>query len=389
MFSALLNAQNIVSSTVPGTPTIGASSSGDKSFTINWTTPSSDGGSAITGYYVRNSTNNGASWSTPILVGVVTTYNWSGNAVIYNGNTYIGQVAAVNAIGTGSYSSSSVGRVPTFAAPSCSVTGQAGYPTTADPLRRPLTVTINPTACVNYSYTQVYLYSSPYEDFGNYSSYVQASSGGAGVLFVTSSSATGQTGNVYSIYQQNVVQGNQYYLTGASITYYVYVVTYNNDGYGVASSVASFTTAALQSYYTFGGYSSATGTFTVTGNTFQQTSAYAIPNNDTQITSLTVNAASNGTVTICTSGRYFIAYFSGATTGTFSQSLTGLQAPWSTNSGTTVRSLGWNVADTGFNCVNCGKIRINGAGSIGTWATNQRTNVTVSITGQTRTLNYY
>jgi hypothetical protein len=364
-------------------PTMGTPSSGDKSFTINWTAPGSTGGSAITGYYVQNSTDSGANWSTAVLLGVVLTYTWSGNAVIYNGSSYIGRVQAVNAIGNSPFSSNSTpAKVPTFAAPSCSVTGTAGYPSTSYPGVRPLAVTINPTACVNYSYTIIYVLSNPYESNGTtYQPYFQETYGGAGTLIYTTGTAS-TTRNIFSI-QQDYFGSVAYYGCIPSNTYFVKVITYNNDSYGVESAVASYATSA----YTYGppyrttAYSSVTGTFTVTGSTYVLTSGYAIPNTITQITSLIINAASNGTVTICTAGRNFTVYFSGNTTGTFSQSQNCNTAPFSTNSGTVVRSLGWNVTDTGYNCSGAGKIRVNGGGTITTWATNQRTNVTVSITG--------
>ena len=377
-----------IPSTTPGAPTIGASTFGDKSYTINWTAGTT-GGSAITGYYVRNSTNGGSSWSTPILVGLVATYNWSGNAIIYNGNTYIGQVAAVNVRGTGSYSGSATGRIPTFAAPSCSVTIQAGYPTQSDPNRRPITITINPTACVNYNYTGVWIFSSPYEDFGAYSGYVKTYSGGPGTLNITVSSAGGQTVNVYSIYQQNAFLGSQYYDTGANIIYYVYVSTFNNDNYGVQSSTVNYTTPALVPYYVESIFATTSQTFLVTGNTYQVIGAYTIPNNDTNVTGIRIYAASTGTVTICTTSRYFNFYWSGTSTSTYPYSQTGLIMPFTNNSGTTYRNLFWDVVDTGYNVAGAGKIRVNGAGSIGTWATNQRTNVYCVFSGFTRTLNYY
>ena len=138
-------------------------------------------------------------------------------------------------------------------------------------------------------------------------------------------------------------------------------------------------------------YTASTGTFTVTANTFVQTSTFTIPDNDTQITSLTVNAAVGTTsANITSSGRTFTVSFSGATTNSFSQSLSGSQAPWTTSPGTAFRSLTWNVADTGYGVAGAGRIRVNGGGTIATWSTgsssstDQRIRVTVSIAGTTR-----
>ena len=375
----------------PNAPTIGASSSGDKAFAITWTAPTNDGGSPITGYYVQNSTDGGNSWSTAILVGISTSYTWSGNNIVFNGNTYIGRVAAVNGIGTGSYSGVSSGAVPTFAAPSCSVTIQSGYPNISDPYRRPLTITINPTTCIDYSYTQVYIYSNPYEEFGSYSSYVQNYSGGPGVLFVTSSSAVGQTGNVYSIYQQNFFQGSQYFLTGASVTYYVYVTTFNNNGYGVQSSTAAYTTPALVPYYTEANSTTQTSTVSVASRTYSSGVLYSIPDGNVRINSLTIFATTNSTsITICTTSRAFVAYFSGTSTSALGALLTGLQSPWSNNAGTTYRSLLWSGQSLGYdNASGAGRVVIRGRpeSTLTTWANPQSVYVRVAIT--TRTLQYY
>jgi hypothetical protein len=343
-----------------------------------------------------------------LVSAAATSYNWSGNGVIFNGNTYVGQVAAVNAIGTGTYSGISVGRVPTFAAPSCSLTGQAGYPTLSDPGRRPLTVTINPTACVDYSYTQVYLFSNPFQDFpaNEYSSYVQASAGGPGVLFVTSSSAAGQTGNVYSIYQQNLVQGTQYWNTVASNIYYVFVRTYNNQTsppYYVQSPIVSFTTAALVPYYVYNPASLTfangvqlyqTGQFTVTGNTFSQISGTFITSNDWYVNKLNASARTatlSSAINIVTSARNFLVDYSFATTGTFTQvynALTTSGTPF-TGLANTTRNVNIDIADVNYNNNGNGRVRIRGAGTIGTWATAQRILVTVTAYGQTRTIAYY
>jgi hypothetical protein len=330
------------------------------------------------------------------LVTGATTYTWSGNTVVYNGNTYIGRVAAVNSIGTGTYSGSSTGRVPTFAAPSCSVTGQAGYPSTSDPLRRPLTVTINPTACVNYSYTQVYLYSFPYQDNpGNsYSSYVQAFSGGPGFLFTTNSSAAGQTGNVYSIYQSNLVQGTQYWLTGANITYSVYVITYNNDGYGVQSGTATFTTAALQTGYTYNPDPVTTanaislyvsGQFNVNSGTYSVAQG-SITSNDWNVVKLNVSARTavlSSTYGITSASRYFLVDYTGSTTSTYTQVFNGNGTPFNAaNSGNQTRNTDVDITDTGFSGSGTGVIRVRGSGTFTTGTTIQ---VNITAYGQTRT----
>ncbi len=378
----------------PGAPTIGASSSGDKSFTINWTAPVDDGGSPITGYYVQQFNTRDNVWSTPILVNdpLATSYNWSGNGVVYDGYTYKGRVAAVNDIDTGTYSGESTTRVPTFAAPTIqNVFGSAGFPSTASPGLRPFNVTFTPTSCLNYTKTSVYI---NYSGFDNTDSYFDTVNGGTSLDTITTGQQT--TINITSCFAINFVQGSQYYQCFPSYQMNVYVRTYNNDNYYVDSAIwTAYTSAA----YTFGppplytisnNYSAVTGQFTVTGNTFTQTSVYVIPNADTNITGLTINAATNGTVTICTSSRYFFVDFANQSTTNFNQSRNCLTAPWSTNSGTTFRSAAFpNLVQSGFDQTGNGKIRVRGAGSIGTWATNQRILVTVSISGQTRTLTQY
>lgn len=153
------------------------------------------------------------------------------------------------------------------------------------------------------------------------------------------------------------------------------------DGEGCANDTAPVC-------YSFSPYSAVTGTFTVTGNTFIQTSNFSIPDNDTQITSLTVQASVGATgIPITSTGRTFTAAFSGSTTSTFAESLNGLQSPWSSSSGTTSRSRVWDVNDTAYGEVGSGRIRVTGGGSISTWASSpdQRIRVTFQITGTTRT----
>lgn len=371
----------IVPTSVPGPPIIGASSAGDKSFTANWSAPSVTGGE-ITGYYVSFSTNGGQSWEAEQTT-TSTTYTWSGNGVIFNGNSYIARVRAYNSLGNGSYSGNPTGVIPTFAAPTITIIPNT--PSTGAPNVRNFSITFSPTPCVNYSNTIIYI-RSPYDDFGGYYTYVN---GSFSPIITPSSAANQNTGTISSVYAQNAFQGSQFYPVGTNQTYNAYCITYNNDGYGVQSAVVSGTTSpTLYSppVYTEYGYSDQTGTFNCASRSFSQTSVYSIPNSDTRITSLTVFANTVAGVTICTTSRAFVVYFSRTSTsgGTGGVSLTGLQAPWSTNSGTTYRSLGWAESVT-YGNPGAGRITVTGraASSLSTWPT-QPQNVYVVINGLTR-----
>jgi fibronectin type III domain protein len=89
--------------TAPGAPTIGTATAGNGSATVTWTAPSSDGGSAITGYNVRVVDNvSGAQ------VGAIrpAAANATSLAVtgLTNGTAYKLQVSATNTAGDGPYS---------------------------------------------------------------------------------------------------------------------------------------------------------------------------------------------------------------------------------------------------------------------------------------------
>lgn len=382
----------------PSAPTIGVSSSGDKSFTINWTAPTDDGGDTITGYYVQNSTNGGTTWSTAILVNdpLATSYNWSGNTVVYNGNTYIGRVAAVNSIGTGSYSGNSVGRVPTFAAPTINnIAGSAGYPSTASPFLRPFNITYTPTACVDYASTYIYIQYVTFESFGAYYASVN---GGTDNLFTT---ITGQqtTVNINSVYAYNLAQGGQWYNTSPDCAFYAYAITYNNDGYGVQSATyTSFVTVPTQSYYTYNPNPVTTanalslytgGQFNINSGTYSAISG-SITSNDWNIVKLNVSARTatlSSAYGITSGSRYFLLDYSFTTTATFTQVFNGNGTPFNAaGSAIGTRNTDVDITDTGFSGSGTGRIRMRGVGTF-TAGTTIQANVTAY--GQTRTLNYY
>ncbi len=108
------------SPTAPQSPTnLAATSVSSSQINLSWTTPSNNGGSAITGYKIDRSTNSGSTWS--ILVANTgstgTTYS---NTGLSASTTYTYRVSAINAIGTSSpsgISSATTGSVVTVPQP--------------------------------------------------------------------------------------------------------------------------------------------------------------------------------------------------------------------------------------------------------------------------------
>ena len=88
------------SATVPGAPTLTSATVGNGTVALAWTAPSSNGGSAITGYKIyRGTTSSGETLLA--TVGNVTSYVDSG---LSNGITYWYRVSAANSVGEGQLS---------------------------------------------------------------------------------------------------------------------------------------------------------------------------------------------------------------------------------------------------------------------------------------------
>ena len=83
---------SVTPSTVPGAPTLVTATRGDKTAAVSWTAPTSNGGSAITGYTIT-STPGGL---TKTVAGTVTTGTLTG---LTNGTTYTVTVVATNVSG--------------------------------------------------------------------------------------------------------------------------------------------------------------------------------------------------------------------------------------------------------------------------------------------------
>lgn len=116
---------SVTTNGVAGAPTSVGGVRGASSVSLTWTAPIDNGGSAITDYSIRYSSTGGASWTTVVHPpGTSTFATVSG---LSNGTAYLFEVAAVNGVGTGSYSSPSAAVTPaTIPGNPTAPTGAAG-----------------------------------------------------------------------------------------------------------------------------------------------------------------------------------------------------------------------------------------------------------------------
>ncbi|NDG26016.1 MAG: fibronectin type III domain-containing protein, partial [Proteobacteria bacterium] len=119
-----LKSASVTPYTVPGAPTGVSGTSGNTQVILSWNAPASNGGALITDYAIHYSTN-GTTWI-PFTDGESTNTTTVVTGLA-NGTEYTFKVAAINAAGTGSFSSPSLGVTPitTPSAPTL-VTGTAG-----------------------------------------------------------------------------------------------------------------------------------------------------------------------------------------------------------------------------------------------------------------------
>ena len=81
----------------PTAPTLLPPTAGNTTATLTWTAPVSNGGSPITDYIVKRSTNGGTNWTRiDSTVSTLTSYVATG---LTNGTAYVFKVIAVNAVG--------------------------------------------------------------------------------------------------------------------------------------------------------------------------------------------------------------------------------------------------------------------------------------------------
>lgn len=84
--------------TIPGAPIGLHATPNNGQIHLSWQTPSSDGGSPITGYRIYRGTDSGAEGSNPIVTVTIPSYSDMG---LINQQTYYYRISAVNSIGEG------------------------------------------------------------------------------------------------------------------------------------------------------------------------------------------------------------------------------------------------------------------------------------------------
>ena len=96
--------------TAPDAPTSVSGTSGNTQVSLTWAAPTYNNGAAITDYTIQFSSNSGSSWSTfSHAASATASITVTG---LTNNTAYIFRVAAVNSVGTGSYSTNSSSITP-------------------------------------------------------------------------------------------------------------------------------------------------------------------------------------------------------------------------------------------------------------------------------------
>ena len=109
-----VNSAPVTPATVPGIPTSVLAVRGDTQLAVTWTAPANTGGSAITDYLVKYSSNNGSTWKNFIHpVSTATSCTVTG---LINGTAYVIKVVAKNAVGTSPASVNSAPVTPAWLA---------------------------------------------------------------------------------------------------------------------------------------------------------------------------------------------------------------------------------------------------------------------------------
>lgn len=364
------NSSPAIPRTVPSQVATPTSSSSDRSFSISWTDPY-DGGSAITGYIVEYSTNNGTSWTgTKTETASARSTSW----YVSNGSSYIGRVRAVNVAGNGSFSASSIDRIPTFAAPSLSAGG--GWTDINQPYVRWINWDVDPTdtSGVNKS-TEIivqWMYPNGRYDTPNATEQVVATYSNETQRHYGSGTSFTNSGTVLRDEQYRVKARQT--TDGHSVeTGWINVSIAGTQTAPVGTSTTWTTTDTNVELYT-------TGTFRVNGNAYLNwsvgrpggASTSNIGDIQHQVSNFVITATSrndaNGKITSASSStRNFVILYShdkAENTAVYT-SINSNGWPGSTNRTMTYT---WNVVNNNFGLPDAGRVGIDGQGSSDPWS---------------------
>ena len=114
LWSAEVQARTLSTATAPGIPTNLVLTPADSQIAVAWSAPSSDGGSAITGYDLDYKLSSSSNWSNTTHSGTGRTFTITS---LTNGADYDIRVAAINNPGTGSYATGTSAPVAAATAP--------------------------------------------------------------------------------------------------------------------------------------------------------------------------------------------------------------------------------------------------------------------------------
>ena len=115
-WSQYSDSSSLATASTPGAPTWGAFTTATRSLTLRWTAPSSNGGSAVTGYEIEYRRGTSGSWTDGPDPGAnATSRTISG---LTPNTTYQFRIRAINAVGNGTWSANKTGRTRQLTAPS-------------------------------------------------------------------------------------------------------------------------------------------------------------------------------------------------------------------------------------------------------------------------------
>ena len=115
-WSQYSDTSSLATASSPGAPTWGNFTTATRSLTLRWTAPSSNGGSAVTGYEIEYRRGTSGSWTDGPDPGANAT---SRTISSLNPNTtYQFRIRAVNSVGSGTWSANKTGRTRQLVAPS-------------------------------------------------------------------------------------------------------------------------------------------------------------------------------------------------------------------------------------------------------------------------------